>query len=497
MKQEFQKMWGAHAMGVLAGETVAFNFSNLNNLKKKAGINEKNIIFFYKKGIGTQFFNDRRELKKLAEFGFKRFTNRKGINDYLRNSKNILKKADKLYKKFISSDWKSESIKQLFKRFNIQLRAFNEVYSFYHACQPQYFSKIEEYVRKKLEEKNSPENANEIYSTLTLSEELDPLAVEEIEWLKIVEELKKRYKKDILEKDLDENQKKKIIKHSEKYIYLGTVETNNPWNFDHYLKLLNEQLKTDISSKIKNIQDRKVELKKKKSQLIKQYKIDEKIVLICNNLAKLGVNRLALRFGWTKISYAYAEVLKEIANISSLFNLDTILEYRLSELKNCIFNKNYLYKKEVENRKKSVFFIVENGKINFFSGEEAIKRKRNLIPEETFNISEFKGTIACKGKIIGRVFLFTWVEENLSNRMDKMKKGDILVAGQTRPFLMPAIKKAGAIVTDEGGITSHAAIISRELGKPCIIGTKIATKVLKNGDLVEVDANKGIVKILE
>jgi pyruvate,water dikinase len=52
-------------------------------------------------------------------------------------------------------------------------------------------------------------------------------------------------------------------------------------------------------------------------------------------------------------------------------------------------------------------------------------------------------------------------------------------------------------VTDEGGVTCHAAIVAREMKKPCIIGTKIATKVLKDGDLVEVDANKGVVKILK
>jgi pyruvate,water dikinase len=62
---------------------------------------------------------------------------------------------------------------------------------------------------------------------------------------------------------------------------------------------------------------------------------------------------------------------------------------------------------------------------------------------------------------------------------------------------MPIIKKCGAIVTDEGGITCHAAVISRELEIPCIVGTKIATQVLKDGDLVEVDANKGVVKILK
>ena len=59
-----------------------------------------------------------------------------------------------------------------------------------------------------------------------------------------------------------------------------------------------------------------------------------------------------------------------------------------------------------------------------------------------------------------------------------------------------AIKKAKAIVTDEGGVTSHAAVVSRELGIPCVIGTKLATKVFKDGDFVEVDAEKGIVKIV-
>ncbi len=67
----------------------------------------------------------------------------------------------------------------------------------------------------------------------------------------------------------------------------------------------------------------------------------------------------------------------------------------------------------------------------------------------------------------------------------------------TTPEMVPVMKRAAAFVTDEGGITCHAAIVSREMKKPCIIGTKIATKVLKDGDLVEVDANRGIVRILE
>ena len=71
-----------------------------------------------------------------------------------------------------------------------------------------------------------------------------------------------------------------------------------------------------------------------------------------------------------------------------------------------------------------------------------------------------------------------------------------MVAVMTFPNFVQAMERASAFVTDEGGILCHAAIIAREMRKPCITGTKIATKVLKDGDLVEVDADKGIVKKL-
>ena len=67
----------------------------------------------------------------------------------------------------------------------------------------------------------------------------------------------------------------------------------------------------------------------------------------------------------------------------------------------------------------------------------------------------------------------------------------------TRVEFVPMMRKAKAIITDEGGIACHAAIVSRELGVPCVIGTKIATNVLKSGDLVEVDIEEGIVRILK
>jgi len=105
---------------------------------------------------------------------------------------------------------------------------------------------------------------------------------------------------------------------------------------------------------------------------------------------------------------------------------------------------------------------------------------------------EVKGTIVFPGKIIGRVKII-----RNSREIKGFKTGEILVALMTSPDYILAIKQAKAIVTDDGGLTCHAAIVARELKKPCIVGTKNATKILKSGDLVEVDADKGVVKIIK
>ena len=101
------------------------------------------------------------------------------------------------------------------------------------------------------------------------------------------------------------------------------------------------------------------------------------------------------------------------------------------------------------------------------------------------------GTPACSGRVRGTVRIVMVPED-----CKKVRKGDILVSNMTHTDYISGMLRAGAIVTDEGGISCHAAIISRELNKPCVIGTKVATEMFKDGDRVEVDANKGIVRKL-
>lgn len=99
-----------------------------------------------------------------------------------------------------------------------------------------------------------------------------------------------------------------------------------------------------------------------------------------------------------------------------------------------------------------------------------------------------KGLAASPGIGRGNVKLI----EDLNN-INQVEDGDILVTGMTNPDMVPAMRKCGAVVTDEGGRTCHAAIVSRELGIPCIVGAKNATKTLKDGQFVTVDSTRGVV----
>ena len=138
--------------------------------------------------------------------------------------------------------------------------------------------------------------------------------------------------------------------------------------------------------------------------------------------------------------------------------------------------------------------IMLNEKIYPLGELDDLLAKNNLALEKQLAeaIGEIKGRIAYKGIVTGKVKKILSFAD-----MKDFKAGEILVTEMTNPEYLPIMKIAAAVVTDEGGATCHAAIACRELKIPCIVATKVATHVLSDGDMVEVDADKGIVKILK
>lgn len=146
----------------------------------------------------------------------------------------------------------------------------------------------------------------------------------------------------------------------------------------------------------------------------------------------------------------------------------------------------------VSQRKVKHGMIKLNGTVSYVFGEELETLLKQLIEQDIAPGTELNGSIACKGIARGRVKIVVLPED-----ISKIEAGDIMVAPETSPDFLVGMKRAAAVITEVGGITSHAAIVSRELGVPCIIGVKQATRVLKDGDLVEVDAEKGVIRRLK
>jgi pyruvate,water dikinase len=122
---------------------------------------------------------------------------------------------------------------------------------------------------------------------------------------------------------------------------------------------------------------------------------------------------------------------------------------------------------------------------------DGLKKRMQEVAVAQSEARSLSGQVGASGKARGIVKIV----KDMS-AAGKFAPGDVLVTGMTRPEFVPLMKMAAAIITNEGGVTCHAAIVARELKKPCIIGTKMATRVLKDGDLVEVDADNGVVNIL-
>ena len=162
----------------------------------------------------------------------------------------------------------------------------------------------------------------------------------------------------------------------------------------------------------------------------------------------------------------------------------------LEEIKKCLNGEKV---QDVSDRHVYSYMTWEDNRLNILSGSEAYIKIREF--DKNIPKNEVIGVPACKGLVKGKVKVIP-LSMNPTEYLSKMEKGDILVSDTTGPEMMVAIEKAAAIVTDEGGQMSHAAIVSREFNIPCVVGTKYATEVFKDGDLIEVNAFNGVVKRL-
>lgn len=191
-----------------------------------------------------------------------------------------------------------------------------------------------------------------------------------------------------------------------------------------------------------------------------------------------------------KVSEDFVRSIVSQISKSTSYSEELLLCLTKKELDKFFKTKKLPNKKILKNRHTFSSIFADNRVQTITNGPKARKIFKTISFVKKTNAVH--GQSAFNGKVKGVVrIIFD------PSKYETFSDSEILVTGMTRPEFLHLMQKAGAIITDSGGILSHAAITARELKKPCIIGTKIATKVLKDGDLVEVDANVGTVKIIK
>ena len=260
-------------------------------------------------------------------------------------------------------------------------------------------------------------------------------------------------------------------------------------------------LKTNLDYEINRIRSERTKAEKEYKESIQKYTIHGKLLKLVEALRTfIFLRTLTTESNEHLFQATKVALFKEIAKRAGL-PFSVILSLEPDEIASCLDNKvskqNLVHL--VKERQKGFAIIWIQGKLAKRFGDEAVnlqnlvskkyKKQKKAGSKDATN--QIKGICASRGTAKGKVKVV------FSNKdIPKVNKGDILVSSMINPDFVIAMEKAAAFVTDEGGITCHAAIVAREFGVPCIVGTVNATAILRDGDLVEVHADKGTIKIL-
>lgn len=279
-----------------------------------------------------------------------------------------------------------------------------------------------------------------------------------------------------------------IFRHWEKYTWMTFGWAGPSLDLNYFLNNFKKAIQDN--EYFENINN---SIKFKKNTLFEQQNLlrelkdeNKKWVLLLREILEQKARRVDAH----SLTYFIAEKIMTEIGIRVGLSMDH-MRVVLPEKVPALFKKFSM--SEINDDCSRVLFWYENKKLlkfNELEAESKLKYISDRLPK-VVETSEFKGAVAYQGKVQGLVSVILDIKE-----ASKFNSGEILVTRMTDPSYVGLMKNSSAIITDIGGITCHASIVSRELRKPCIIGTKIATKVLKDGDLVEVNANEGIVKIL-
>lgn len=496
MKWEVQVLKGT--LHTMYGPSLRFT----HEFKKKYGVCfSKNLVVF-KKGV-AHYTSLYQELLDMGNFIINRFKKEpEFLNKVIKSYLNWWDKLHNVFAEINLVDVKKIPDKELFEFYDKVETGYSEQYGWSYCVEPIDIA-IDYYLKNKL--KMDKEKFKKYFSILTTPPEESFVSREKIGLLKIAlvirehKDLNGLFKKskEKIEEELRKNHPDihdLIKKHTKEFFWIRANYFEAPFLKEtDFIEILKELVnsKDDLVKELNKVQNHIPKIIKEKNEIIKKEKFDKDFMFLIYLIDKWGFIHDSRKELMMKC-FCYLDLLMGEIGKRCGYTIEETRWCSPREVRDICegkkVNKELLHKR----MDYCIVYIGLDGEKIMIGDEAKNYEEKELKEEQEEAIDSIKGIAASMGRITARANIVLDAKN-----ITKMKKGDVLVTTMTRPDFVPVMKKAAAVVTDQGGITSHAAIVSRELGIPCIVGTKVATKVIKDGDLIEVNANHGVVKVVE
>ncbi len=452
---------------------------------------EPNFIIF-RHNLNAEYWVPESEVLRMNKFGEK-YLGRRFTESILNKVKLNVNAAWKMVEKLNRLEFSALSnakLIELFSQINsILLQLMGDLF----LSQDFYTKAVEERLISLLSSKFKDRKKVDYYLGILLKDyDLDAIQREEIDWYNYV----------LNHKNIKREELMSYVLRNGWMIY-NAFDYETAYNFilERYRKTENMGEK-EIQKRIKNILLNKQKAREEFNA--QSEKLTPKMLELATILRDLAKNRLEVKLATNSLEVALN--LKLLYFLSKKFNLnfcDLLDGYLPGDIRKLLESGFRVSGDKIKRRKEFVSFVQINGKFDVASGNDAMNKIDNLLsssrPKKEQKV--LKGNVASIGSpsvvtATARIIRLG-NDSELREDINRFQKGEIIVTIMTQPNMVPIMKKAAAVITDEGGICSHAAIISREFNIPCIVGTRAATKIIKNGDKVTIDTSEGIVRIIK
>lgn len=282
---------------------------------------------------------------------------------------------------------------------------------------------------------------------------------------------------------LPENIREQIQDHNNRFGFINGYYISVSWDA---LEDVIEKIKLFLDSYAKEVEKWALDTQREREDAEKTRLLDKEVqelIKISRHFAWLAFyadEKVLLAFNYFKPVYA------ELARRKNL-TYEEIIESTLDEIE----SYDLAEKSVLQSRRNDYVFYCDKLRTYVFIDDQARTIEQHALEKERalLALKEVHGQCAFAGVVRGRAKIV-----KLRKDFDKVESGDIIISFNTNPTYVPYLERAAGLVTNEGGMLCHAAIVAREMRIPCVIGTKIATNVFKDGDMVELDAGKAIVR---